>query len=86
MLAAAALQPPADIDVVAGAQKDGVESSDLEERRAPHSEIAPGDVLGDAIVEHHMIRCARGARDALREPAVVVQARRSALRRPRHPR
>ena len=70
--AAGALQPPAHVHVVAGAQVDGVEAADGAERLAPHRHVAARDVLGDAIVEQHVGRAARSAGHALRQPRVVV--------------
>ena len=46
----ARLQPPADVDIVAGAQVDRVEAADREQRVAPESHVAARDVLRDAVV------------------------------------
>ena len=67
----ARLQPPAHIDVVAGAEVDGVEAADREQRVAPERHVAAGHVFGDAIVEQHVRRAARRARDALRDGRIV---------------
>ena len=70
-LPAARLQPPAHVHVVAGAQVDRVEAADGEQRLAPERHVAAGHVLGDAIVEQHVRRAARRARDALRHRRIV---------------
>src|SRR3990172_928877 len=64
-LPAAGLQPPADIHIVAGAEVNRIESADREERLASERHVAAGYVLGDAVVEQHVCRTARGARDGL---------------------
>ena len=72
-LPAPRLQPPAHVDIVAGAQVDRVEAADREERLAAERHVAAGHVLGDAIVEQHVRRFARRARDALRHRRIVVR-------------
>ena len=70
-LPAARLQPPAHVDIVAGAEIDRVEAADREQRLAPERHVAAGHVLGDAIVEQHVRRSAGRARDALRHRRIV---------------
>ena len=71
---AARLQPPAHIHVVAGAQVDRVESTDLAQRVAAKRHVAARDVLGDAIVEQHVRWTAWRPSHALRDRAVVGRA------------
>ena len=71
MVPPARLQPPAHVDVVAGAQVDRVEAADRGERVAAHRHVAAGHVLGDAIVEQHVGGAAGGPGHALRHPRVV---------------
>ena len=71
---AARLQSPAHIDVVAGAQVDRVESTDLKQRVAAKRHVASGHVLGDAIVEQDVRWSARRPSHALRDPGVVGRA------------
>ena len=70
-LPAARLQPPAHIHIVARAQVDRVEAADREQRFAAERHVAARHVLGDAIVEQHVRRSARRARDALRHRRIV---------------
>ena len=70
-LPAARLQPPAHVHIVAGAEIDRVEAADREQRVAAERHVAAGHVLGDAIVEQHVRRPARRARDALRHRRIV---------------
>ena len=70
-LPAPRLQPPAHVHVVAGAQVDRIEAADREQRVAAERHVAAGHVLGDAIVEQHVRRSARRARDALRHRRIV---------------
>ena len=70
-LPAARLQPPAHVHIVAGAEVDRIEAADRDERLAAERHVAAGHVLGDAIVEQHVRRPARRARDALRHRRIV---------------
>ena len=51
---AALLEPPADVHVVARAPVDGVEPADLLQRPPVEGHVASRDVLGDAVVQHHV--------------------------------
>ena len=66
------LQPPADIDVVAGALVDGVETTDRQQRIAPERHVAARDVLRDPILEQHVDGPARRARHTLGQRRIVL--------------
>jgi hypothetical protein len=65
------LESPADVDVIACAQENRIESADGQQGIAPHGEVAARNVLRVTIVEHHVTRRSGGARDTLREPPAV---------------
>ena len=65
------LQPPAHVDVVAGAQIDRVEPADRTQGLAADRQVAAGHVLRSAIVEQHVGRPAGSARHAVRHPRTV---------------
>src|SRR5262245_22268447 len=50
---AAFLEPPADIDVIAGGAIAWIEAADRGERGSPERHVASGDVLGLAIRDQH---------------------------------
>lgn len=60
---AAALEPPADIDVVARLTEDGIEAADRLESPLPEGHVAARDVLGEAVVEEDMHGTSRGRHD-----------------------
>ena len=66
-LPAACLRSPAHIHIVAGAKIDRIEAADGEQRLATECHVAARHVFGDAVVEQHVRRPARCARDALRD-------------------
>ena len=70
-LPASRLQPPADVDIVVGAQVDRIEATDGQERLAAKRHVAARHVLGDAIVQQDVRRPPRGTRDALRHRRIV---------------
>ena len=51
---AALLQPPADVDVVAGDAKLGVEAADRQQPVPAKRHVAPGDVLGHLVGQQHV--------------------------------
>src|SRR5262249_46047337 len=65
------LQPPADVDVISGNAKTGIEASDLQELVASIGHVAAGDVLGEAVREQNVNGTARGVRDAVSDDAVA---------------
>jgi hypothetical protein len=54
------LQPPAQVHVIARLREDGIEPANLLQRPLVERHVAPGDVFGHTIVEHHVGRSARG--------------------------
>jgi hypothetical protein len=68
---ASILQPPADIDVIAGRSIDPIEPADRGKARAPERHVAARHVLGDFVGQKHMQRAARRIRDALADPAIL---------------
>ena len=67
------LQPPADIDVVAGAKVDRVEAVDRQQGVAAERHVAARHVLCDAVVEHDVTGSPGRARDTLRYPGIVLR-------------
>src|SRR5215467_14712793 len=65
------LQPPADVDVIPGNAKTGIEASDLQELVASIGHVAAGDVLGDAVRQQNVNRTARGVCDTVGDGAVA---------------
>ena len=55
-LVATLLESPADVHIVAGFAVDGVEPADLPQGPTVERHVAARDVLGDAVVEHHVGR------------------------------
>ena len=53
-LVASLLEPPANIHIIAGLTVNGVKAADLPQCPSVECHVAAGDVLGDAVVEHHM--------------------------------
>src|SRR4029453_9759211 len=70
---AALLQPPADVHVVAGLGVGRIEAAHLFERPTAKGHVASRDVFGARVIEEHVRRPAGAARDALRDPAVVLR-------------
>src|SRR5581483_7056826 len=69
---AALVEPPADVDVVAGRPETRVEPADLLERATTEDHVAAGHVLGLAVGHEHVVRAARRPRDAAREAGLVL--------------
>ena len=69
------LQPPAHVDVVAGAQIDRVEPADRTQGLAADRQVAAGHVLRRAIVEQHVGGPTGRARHALRQPRIVERGK-----------
>src|SRR5207244_11911088 len=67
---ASLLQPPADIQVVAGCSEAWIEAADRLETGLPKRHVAPGDVLRLAIGEQDVHRPAGRPCDAFGDPAV----------------
>jgi hypothetical protein len=61
---AARLQPPADVDVVAGDLELRIEAADRLQPRSAERHVAAGDVLGDGVAQQHVHGAARRVRDA----------------------
>src|SRR5215467_452156 len=68
---AALLQPPADVNVVAGLGVSRIETAHFFERAPAKGHVAAGNVLGDRVVQEHVRRPAGAPRHALRDPSVV---------------
>ena len=64
------LETPADIHVVAGLAKLGIEPVDRLEDLAAKSHVAAGDMLGDLVAQQDMRRLARCGRHARGQPSV----------------
>jgi hypothetical protein len=69
--AAALLQPPAQVDVVAGGAVARIEAADRGERVAAKRHVAAGNVLGFAIGHEHVDRSAGRVGDALGDRPVA---------------
>ena len=57
------LQPPAEVDVIAGGVEAGVEAAEFLERTFAHHQIAARQMFGGGVVEHHMTGSARCGAD-----------------------
>ena len=66
------LQPPAEVDVVAGDPEALVEAADLLEHVLAEGHVAAGDVLGLAVGDEHVDRAAGRGGDAFGDEAVVL--------------
>ena len=65
------LEPPADVHIVAGLAKLGIEPVDRLEGLTAEGHVAAGDVLGDLVAHQDVRRLPRRGRDAGGQPAVL---------------
>ena len=70
---AARLQPPADIDVVPRRVVRRIEAADRPQGVTPVRHVAARDMFRGPFVNQHVRRSARCARDALRQPRIVLR-------------
>ena len=68
---AALLQPPADVDVVAGRAEARIEAADGFEGRSAEGHVASGNVLGHLIRDEYVHGAAGRVRHAVRDGAIA---------------